>query len=116
MDSLPLRGKFHGYFYQYNPGEPTPGTSSPLWVIVLAVPFLFSQNLILPYALFISSLFFLLALIQLYKLCVKLGFDGVTSLLITLVTMAAGRLLWSSLSGMEITLFVLLSVLIFAVT
>jgi hypothetical protein len=104
----------HGYFYQYNPGEPTPGTTSPLWVIVLAVPFLFSQNLILPYALFVSSLFFLLALIQLYKLCIKLGFDGIYSLLITLITMAAGRLLWSSLSGMEITLFVLLSVLIFS--
>lgn len=104
----------HGFFYQYNPGEPTPGTTSPLWVIILAVPFLFSQNLILPYALFVSSLFFLLALIQLYRLCIKLGFDGIYSLLITLITMAAGRLLWSSLSGMEITLFVLLSVLIFS--
>lgn len=104
----------HGFFYQYNPGEPTPGTTSPLWVIILSIPFLFSNNLILPFALFVSSLFFLLALIQLYKLCIKLGFDGIYSLLITLLTMLAGRLLWSSLSGMEITLFVLLCIMIFS--
>lgn len=104
----------HGFFYQYNPGEPTPGTTSPLWVIILSIPFLFSQNLILPYALFVSSLLFLLALIQLYKLCIKLGFDGMYSLLVTLLTLSAGRLLWSSLSGMEITLFVLLSIMIFS--
>lgn len=102
-----------GNFYQYNPGEPTPGTTSPLWVAILSVPFLFSQNLILPYALFISSLFFLIALIELYKFCVRLGFDGIYSLLITLITMASGRLLWSSLSGMEITLFTLLCILVF---
>ncbi|MEO8512254.1 MAG: hypothetical protein ABI543_01710 [Ignavibacteria bacterium] len=103
----------HGFFYQYNPGEPTPGTTSPLWVIILSVPFYFSQSMILPYALLASSIFFLLALIQLYKLCIRLGFDGIYSLLITLLTMFAGRLLWSSLSGMEITLFTLLCILIF---
>lgn len=105
----------HGFFFQYNPGEPTPGTTSPIWVIILSVPFLFSQGMIIPYALVVSSIFFLLALIELYKLCLKLGFDGIYSLFITLITMSAGRLLWSSLSGMEITLFCLLSVLIFRI-
>ena len=102
-----------GNFYQYNIGEPTPGTTSPLWVIILSIPFLISSNLFLFYALFVSSVFFLLALIELYRLCLSLGFDGVYSLFITLLTMLSGRLLWSSLSGMEITLFCLLSVLIF---
>jgi hypothetical protein len=102
-----------GHFYQYNIGEPTPGTTSPLWVIILSIPFLFSQNIALPFALIVSSLFFLLALIQLYKLCLRLGFDGIYSLFITLITLVCGRLLWSSLSGMEITLFCLLSILIF---
>lgn len=102
-----------GHFYQYNIGEPTPGTTSPLWVIVLSIPFLFSQSLALPYALLVSSLFFLLTLIQLYRLCLKLGFDGIYSLFITLITLSAGRLLWSSLSGMEITLFCYLCILIF---
>lgn len=103
----------HGHFFQYNPGEPTPGTTSPLWVVVLSIPFLFSQTLILPWSMLVSSLFFLLALLQLYRLCQQLGFDGIYSLFITLITLAAGRLLWSSLSGMEITLFVLLSITIF---
>ncbi|MBZ0203088.1 MAG: hypothetical protein K8I03_08750 [Ignavibacteria bacterium] len=103
----------HGFFFQYNPGEPTPGTTSPIWVVILSIPFLFSESMIITYALFVSSLFFLLTLIELYKFCIKLGFDGIYSLLITLLTLLAGRLLWSSLSGMEITLFCLLSVLIF---
>lgn len=103
----------HGFFYQYNPGEPTPGTTSPLWVIILSIPMLFSQDLILPFALIVSSLFFLFALIELYQLCIRLGFDGIYSLLITLLTLSAGRLLWSSLSGMEITLFCLLCIMIF---
>ncbi len=102
-----------GNYYEYNIGEPTPGTTSPLWVIILSVPFLISSDIYLFYALFISSVFFLFALIELYKLCLLLGFDGIYSLFITLLTMACGRLLWSSLSGMEITLFCLLSVLIF---
>jgi hypothetical protein len=102
-----------GHFYQYNPGEPTPGTTSPLWVIILSIPFLFSQTLILPYALIVSSVFFLLALIQLYKLCLQLGFDAIYSLFITVITLACGRLLWSSLSGMEITLFCFLCIMIF---
>src|SRR4030095_11841136 len=102
-----------GHFYEYNAGEPTPGTTSPLWVIVLSIPFLFSGKLIIPYALLASSLFFLFTLIAVYKLCIKLGFDAIYSLFITLLTLLCGRLLWSSLSGMEITMFTWLSVLIF---
>ncbi len=102
-----------GNFFEYNPGEPTPGTTSPIWVIILSIPFLFSQNVILPFAFFVSSIFFLYALLELYDLCGKLGLSSEISMLITLLTMLCGRLLWSSLSGMEITLFVLLSVLIF---
>jgi hypothetical protein len=101
-----------GHFYEYNIGEPTPGTTSPLWVIILSIPFLFSPNIYIAYALLVSSVFFLLALIELYKLCIKLGFDGLYSLLIALLTMACGRLLWSSLSGMEITLFTWLCILV----
>lgn len=103
----------HGNFYQYNVGEPTPGTTSPLWVIILSIPFLLSEAAALPFALAVSSIFFLFTLIELYKFCLRLGFDGIYSLFITLITLSAGRLLWSSLSGMEITLFCLLCVLIF---
>ena len=102
-----------GHFFEYNIGEPTPGTTSPLWIIILSIPFLFSHALALPYALILGSVFFLLSLIELYKHCIKLGFDSVYSLFITVITMLCGRLLWSALSGMEITLFCYLSILIF---
>lgn len=101
-----------GNFFHYNPGEPTPGTTSPLWVVILSIPFLFSPSFIIPFALFISSLFFLYALLELYDLCVRLDMDMEHSMLVTLLTLLCGRLLWSALSGMEITLFVLLSVLV----
>jgi hypothetical protein len=103
----------HGHFFEYNLGEPTPGTTSPLWVIILSIPFLFSHSAAQPFALAAGSLFFLLTLIELYKLCLKLGFDTLYSIFIVLITMLCGRLLWSSLSGMEITLLCYLSILIF---
>lgn len=102
----------NGFFYQYNPGEPTPGTTSPLWVIILSLPFLFSAKLILPYALIISSAFLLLTCTELYRLCKRLGLNKSYSLLAAMLTLLCGRLLWSSLSGMEITFFCYLSVLI----
>jgi hypothetical protein len=102
-----------GHFFQYNIGEPTPGTTSPLWVALLSPAFFVSPTFVLPFALGLSSLFFLLLLIQIYRLCIDIGFDGNYSLLTTLLTLLAGRLLWSSLSGMEITLFAFLCVLLF---
>ena len=105
----------HGHFFEYNLGEPTPGTTSPLWVIVLSLPFLFSKNLILIYSLFVGSLFFLLTCFEVYKLSLKLGFSRNYSLLITMLTLLAGRIAWSSLSGMEITLFCYLTLIIFRI-
>lgn len=102
----------HGHFFEYNLGDPTPGTTSPLWVIVLSVPFLFSQNLILVYSLIVGAFFFLLTCFEVYKLSLKLGLSKDYSLLITILTLLAGRLIWSSLSGMEITLFCYITVLI----
>jgi len=101
-----------GNFFQFNIGEPTPGTTSPMWSIIMSIPFLFSQNFFLFFALLISSVFFLFALLELYKLCIKLGFNENFSMLITLLTMLSGRLLWASLSGMETTLFVFFCILI----
>src|SRR3972149_9116154 len=79
-----------GHFFEYNPGEPQPGTTSPLWVILLSIPFLISQNILIPFTLLLSSLFLLYALLELFDLCVKLGLDLEQSMLITLLTMLAG--------------------------
>lgn len=102
----------NGHFFQYNIGEPTPGTTSPLWVVILSIPFLISPNIYIPFTLVVGSLFFLLTCIETYKLSAKLGFNPNYSLIITFLTLLNGRLLWSSLSGMEITLCCYLIVLI----
>lgn len=100
-----------GYFFQYNIGDPTPGSTSPLWVIIMSIPFLFSSNLFIPFSLFLGSLFYLLICFEMYSLSRKLGFDKNYALIISFLTLICGRLVWSSLSGMEITLFSYLTVI-----
>lgn len=102
-----------GHFYEYNLDEPTPGTTSPIWVILLSVPFFISKNLVIIYSLILTSLFFLLTCFAVYKLSLRIGFDKNYSMLITALTLLNGRLIWSSLSGMEMTLCCFLCVLVF---
>lgn len=102
----------HGHFFEYNIGEPTPGTTSPLWVIILSVPFHITKNLIIPYACIVTLLFFFLACIEVYKIALKLGLNNYYAFLAALLTVLNGRLIWSSFSGMEVTLFCWLILLI----
>ncbi len=102
----------HGHFFEYNIGEPVPGTTSPFWVIILSIPFLISSKLTLFFALLVASIFYFLTSIEIYRLSKKLGFKENYALLISVLTLLAGRLAWSSLSGMEITLFCYLTVII----
>jgi len=102
----------HGHFFEYNIGEPTPGTTSPFWVIVLSIPFLISPRLILLFSLIAGSVFFLLTGLETYRLGKRLGFNDSYAFFIAVLTLFAGRLAWSSLSGMEITFFTYLTVII----
>jgi len=102
----------HGHFFEYNIGAPTPGTTSPLWVVILAVPFLISRSLILPYALAVTLLFFFLTCIEVYRLGLYLKIGKEYALLAAILTAFNRRLIWSSLSGMEITLFCWLTLII----
>ncbi|RPI19643.1 MAG: hypothetical protein EHM58_01180 [Ignavibacteriae bacterium] len=102
----------HGYFFHYNIGEPTPGTTSPLWVVILTVPFLFSKSAILIYSIAVSSIFFLLTCFQVYKLSKRIGFNENYAMLAVFLTLISGRLLWASLSGMEVTLFSFITLVI----
>lgn len=101
-----------GHFFEYNTGSPIPGTTSPFWVIILSIPFLISSKLILPYSYIAGTVFYLLLGLEVYRLGSKLGFEKKYALLISVLTLLAGRLAWSSLSGMEITLFCYLSIII----
>lgn len=101
-----------GHFFEYNIGDPTPGTTSPFWVIVLAIPFLISSKLIILFSLLAGSVFFLLTGLETYRLGKRLGFSENYALIAAVLTLLAGRLAWSSLSGMEITFFTYITVII----
>jgi hypothetical protein len=108
-----------GYFFQYNPGEFTAGTTSPLYVIILGFTSFFITNFIAN-SILISSLFYVFSCIIVYKISLlifsKSGFSFIKedtsgsnarleSLLVALLTAFTGRIVWSALSGMETTMF-----------
>jgi hypothetical protein len=114
-----------GYFYQYNPGEYTAGTTSPLYVIVLGSMSFIIKNFIIS-SVFLSSLFYLISCIFIYKISIYIFKEtGVLnglldsskvspqyiSLLIAFLTAFTGRIVWSALSGMETTMFMMFCIL-----
>ncbi|MEO6695998.1 MAG: hypothetical protein ABIO41_12435, partial [Ignavibacteria bacterium] len=107
-----------GLFFEYNPGEPTAGTTSPLYVIVLAAFSFLIKNFIVN-SIFISASFHLLSCLFVYKISLlifnrvdsplnigKVHFPArFISFLTALLTLLAGRFTWAGLSGMETTMF-----------
>jgi len=89
--------------FAFNPGEPTAGSTSPLWVIVLAGVSLASGGFVIT-AVYLGVLFYLL-----WGLCTYLAarrmFDAVgPAILAALVVLVNVRVVWAALSGMEIPL------------
>ena len=109
----------NGYFFQYNPGDYTAGTTSPLYVIVLGISGLLTGNFMIT-SVIISFLFYVFSCMVIYKLSLSIfassgsplkGMNsGLTpeyiSLVVSITTVFSGRLAWSSLSGMETTMFI----------
>lgn len=106
-----------GYFFQYNPGEPTAGTTSPLYVVVLGSAGLITNNFIFA-SIFLSALFQILTVIYVYRISFlvfsqkdspsnETGFVNAkfVSMIVAMLTIFSGRLVWSALSGMETTMF-----------
>ena len=93
-----------GYGFSFNRGEPTPGSTSPMWTLLLAGVGLLQDNFLEP-ALVFSALFLLMSLWLAY------GFTGwITgrvwpAFLAGLSVALTGRMLWAGLAGMETTAF-----------
>ena len=100
----------HGYGFSYNPGEPTPGSTSPLWTLLLA-----GARLVTGEFLITSKALSALGLIgsgwALYEYVWRRTGRRRLALAAGVLTVWAGRLLWAGMSGMETTLFTLLSIL-----
>jgi hypothetical protein len=105
----------HGHGFSFNPGQPLPGTTSPLWVS-LFVPFAFwSREFLVVCSLVASALSYAATGVLAYVLAGRLGLTKGLDLVAGALVITNGRVLWAGLSGMETDLFAALSLLAFIV-
>jgi hypothetical protein len=95
--------------FSFNPGVPTPGSTSPLWVVLLS---LVGSGFLMPSKI-IGVLAWLALGVVVYQLSGKAGLSSPYALLAGLSTLAAGRLAWSAPSGMETSTFALFTLAFF---
>jgi hypothetical protein len=104
------RALAQGEGFSYLPGVPTPGSTAPLWTLLLAGVAVVSADSLLPAALLLSALFLLLTVWLTWRLTYALTGRMWPALLAAAGVALTGRLLWAALSGMEVTLFTALTV------
>jgi hypothetical protein len=92
----------------YNPGEPVTGSTAPLWTALLALLFLLPGSVIL-WAELLGLALYVAGVDATWRLGRALGLGRGLAALAAGLTLATGPLLWSAVSGMEVPLFVLLS-------
>ena len=94
-----------------NPGEPVTGSTAPLWtalVALLALVFRSPESLVLPVKLLGVALH-LGGVVLVWALSRELRLSRRLAALAAVLALATDQLVWSALSGMEIPLFVVLS-------
>lgn len=101
---------YEGTPFEYSPGYPSTGSTSPLWSLILSVVFVFTSDTItIVWGVFIISMIFFIAcsylvgfIIQSYTKSVYWGIAGIFGFVII------PRNTWLMLSGMETPLFMLI--------
>ncbi|HEV7518922.1 MAG TPA: hypothetical protein VGR07_21730, partial [Thermoanaerobaculia bacterium] len=92
----------------YNPGEIVTGSTAPLWTALLALLFVLPGNIFF-WVKVLGAALYLAGVDATRRLAAELGLSSGLATLAAALTLATGPLVWSALSGMEIPLFVLLS-------
>ena len=98
------RNLSRGDGFSYNPGEPTSGSTAPLWTLLLAGVGLFTENFLIP-SLGLSAAFLILTIWLTYGFARSITGSQPAGLLAALGVTLAGRFLWAGLAGMETTAF-----------
>ena len=102
------RNLFAGHGLSFNPEVLVPGSTAPLWTALLSLIFLLPGN-----PLFWTKLFGLVLYLVgghlTFRLAREMGLRYWPANLAALVTLATSWLVWSALSGLEISLFIVLS-------
>jgi 4-amino-4-deoxy-L-arabinose transferase-like glycosyltransferase len=102
------RNLAHGSGLSYNPGELVTGSTAPLWTALLALLFPLPGDVIL-WTKLLGIVLYLAGIDATRRLARELGLSRGLAALAAGLTLATSWLVWSALSGMEIPLFVLLS-------
>lgn len=102
------RNLAQGHGLSYNPGELVTGSTAPLWTALLSLLFYLPGSVVL-WTKLLGVLLYLAGVDATWRLARELGASRGLASLAAGLTLATSWLVWSALSGMEIPLFVLLS-------
>ncbi len=97
-----------GHGFSYNSGEPVSGSTAPLWTLVTATGFLVSGDPVIA-AKALGVLFLALSVFFTYVLVRTISGNARQALFAAIMVGTLPRLVWASLSGMEVTLAVTLT-------
>ncbi len=104
---------FQGIPWQYSPGYPSTGSTSPLWSVILSLPFFLSQetNTIILMVYLISIIFYIACTFLVGKLIQYVTEASIWGYVGVLGFILIPRNTWLMLSGMETPLFVFMLLL-----
>jgi arabinofuranosyltransferase len=102
------RNLAHGFGLSYNPGHLVTGSTAPLWTALLALLFPLPGD-VTPWVKLLGAALYLGGIDATWRMARELDLGPGLSALAAALTLATSWLVWSALSGMEIPLFVLLS-------
>jgi hypothetical protein len=94
--------------YSFNPGQPVSGSTSPLWTLLLAVFFTVTGPSVWT-AKILGMALFLLSILLTYKLARFIWSDERIATFSAILVALSPFLNWGALSGMEVSLYVALS-------
>ena len=97
-----------GNGFSYNPGVPVSGSTAPLWTLVMGTGYLIGGDVVFA-AKLLGVLFLSLSVYFIYVLVRTISGDSREALFAAVLVASLSRLTWASLSGMEVTLAVTLS-------
>ncbi len=103
------RNLAHGEGLSYNPGEKVTGSTAPLWTALLSLLFYLPGDVVI-WTKALGVALHLAGLAALHALARELGLSESGASIATAFAAATSWLVWSALSGMEVPLFILLSV------